>query len=56
MINDKKNKNHINSDAGVYLITCTGYDKNYIGDTPRSIKKRIYEHIRDFKILDERNE
>ena len=54
MINNRKNKNHKKSEAGEYSITRLGCDKDYIVENTRSIKKRIYEHIRDFKINDDR--
>ena len=47
------NKNHINS--GEYSIECAGRDKNYIGETSRSIKKRIYLQINVFGNDDARN-
>ena len=35
---DKKNKNHVKSEDGLYAIPCTNCYKNYIGETSTSIK------------------
>ena len=42
-----KNKPKINNEAGVYKIPCKSCDKSYIGETGRSLKKRITEHKKD---------
>ena len=55
IINHTKNKNHIKSESGKYLIVCTGCDISYIDETSRLIKKHIYKHPRHFKIGDKRN-
>jgi len=33
----------------VYYITCQKCDIGYVGETKRSIKERLYEHLRDIK-------
>ena len=43
------------SDAGIYMIPCRDCNQCYIGETARTIKKRIYEHKRALQIDDQLN-
>ena len=45
-----QNKPSIASESGVYKIPCKNCDKNYIGETGRTLKKRIDEHKKDIRI------
>jgi len=45
-----QNKPSIDSESGVYKIPCKNCDKNYIGETGRTLKKRIDEHKKDIRI------
>ena len=44
MINHK-NKNNNKSEAEVFVIPCTGWDKEYNSETSRSSKKPTYQDI-----------
>ena len=46
-----KNKPNSESNIGVYKIPCkTCPDTGYIGETGRSLEKRVYEHRRDIRV------
>ena len=55
IINNYIFNNHIKSEAGKYSTARVSCDKNYIGETSRLIKKRIYGYILYFKIGDDGN-
>ena len=52
---NKNSRQHVKSEAGVYMIPCADCHKKYIGETSRNLKKRLYEHKRNIKFGDSNN-
>ena len=44
-----KNKPKVNHESGVYKIPCKSCEKSYIGETGRTLTKRIEEHKKDIE-------
>ena len=47
--NNNSNKTNFYSDAGIYRICCQDCSRSYIGETYKSLPKRINEHRKNFK-------
>ena len=43
------NKPKVNHESGVYKIPCKSCEKSYIGETGRTLTKRIEEHKKDIE-------
>ena len=45
ILQNKNNHKHTHSEAGVYTIDCLNCNKKYVGETSRSLGKRLSEQI-----------
>ena len=51
-----KNKPNNENKVGVYSIPCKVCpDTSYVGETGRSLEKRVYEHKRDIRVANEKS-